>query len=568
MFLEWNQPDPPVGTITTPANMATYTAGQVVHASFSCSEGVFGPGLSACQDSNNISATITSGEQATGSITGRPLNTGSLGQFTYSVTAASTDGFTGTTTNTYTVIPAPPTAMISSPLGCSGCLRYYAQNSSVPTTFSCTEGLDGPGIAGCRDANFATAAPGSTGYGALNTSSIGQQRYYVTATSKDGESGIAQITYAVADPPTATVSSPTGTDPQFFENTPATISFSCADGAGGPGIESCGGSGGSGTTGTVTAPLDTSSPGSLTYRITALSKDQLVGSPTWAYTVLTPLTINDATINLNTVSSIVVASGASSAQTALLPAGPGSLSVTPPQGNGQAIVVVCCFPTAVDWKKFTIIDGNSVANAILSQQHSVIWGLEPAVLFRINLGACPPGGCSAPDEARSRSPLSTLAAAGRAASKNTIAILNAMHVTEARLLAAAKLHKKAPEQLEASMVAALDGELALELTTRNDSFRGLATALRSLEGSKLAKIEEALDTTIPTKGFTTALHKLTRSGAIALIRALRFHDQLAAATATALIDAINHRSVAAYLRAARSTPYSIHLLLAVISIVA
>ena len=198
-----------------------------------------GPGLSACQDSNNISATITSGEQATGSITGRPLNTGSLGQFTYSVTAASTDGFTGTTTNTYTVIPAPPTAMISSPLGCGDCLRYYAQNSQVPTTFSCAEGLDGPGIASCSD-GVSVAVSSSNGNGMLDTSKIGQFPYSVTATSKDGETGSTKITYAVADPPTATVSSPTGTDPQFFENTPATISFSCADGAGGPGIESCG----------------------------------------------------------------------------------------------------------------------------------------------------------------------------------------------------------------------------------------------------------------------------------------------------------------------------------------
>ena len=160
-----------------------------------------------------------------------------------------------------------------------------------------------------------------------------------------------------------------------------------------------------------------------------------------------------------------------------------------------------------------------------------------------------------------------LAAAGRAASKNTIAILNAMHVTS-EATGRGEAAQEGPRTVRGLNGGRTRWRACPEAHHRNDSFRGLATALRSLEGSKLAKIEEALDTTIPTKGFTTALHKLTRSGAIALIRALRFHDQLAAATATALIDAINHRSVAAYLRAARSTPYSIHLLLAVISIVA
>jgi hypothetical protein len=70
----------PHSTVESPGNEGVYTQNAVVPTTFSCTENAFGPGLESCEDSNG--STSGSGQ----------LETASLGEFTYSVTAVSIDG--------------------------------------------------------------------------------------------------------------------------------------------------------------------------------------------------------------------------------------------------------------------------------------------------------------------------------------------------------------------------------------------------------------------------------------------------------------------------------------------
>ncbi len=147
--------------------------------SFSCADPT-GPGITTCTDSNT-------------SVSAGALNTGTTGIFTYTVTATSSDGQTGTATITYTVADGP-TATITAPT--TG--HTFAVGQVVPTAFSCADPT-GPGITTCTDSNT-SASPG-----ALHTGTTGTFTYTVTATSTDGQTGTATIAYTVAGVPTATI---------------------------------------------------------------------------------------------------------------------------------------------------------------------------------------------------------------------------------------------------------------------------------------------------------------------------------------------------------------------------
>jgi hypothetical protein len=246
----------PEATILAPADGITVAEGATVPTSFTCSDGAAGTGVVSCRDSLGDPAPA-----------GR-LDTSLPGPHLYTVTVTAADGQSSTTSIDYTV-QAPPAATISAPA--SG--EIFALGQAVPTAFSCSEGTSGPGLASCSD-----SSGDSGGSGTLNTSAPGRYTYTVTATSRDGQTEAATITYTVAAPPSVTISSPVN-GAQLHEGQAVPFLYTCAEGGFGPGLRSCGGAVADG------APLSTALPGLHTVAVTATSTDGQSTTTTVTYSV-------------------------------------------------------------------------------------------------------------------------------------------------------------------------------------------------------------------------------------------------------------------------------------------
>ncbi len=161
---------------------------------------------------------------------------------------------------------APPSASITSPTG-SG---VYALGQSVTTAFSRIDAAYGPGIASCEGdpgpgiASRADSNAAESGPGRLDTGPVGPHAYTVTAPSKDGQTAKATINYAVAAPPTVTISAPAN-GARYPAGKVLDAGYGCQEGAYGPGLASCAGPVPNGTR------LDTGTPGGHTFTFTVTS---------------------------------------------------------------------------------------------------------------------------------------------------------------------------------------------------------------------------------------------------------------------------------------------------------
>ena len=236
-------------------------------ASYGCAEGSGGPGL------------LTGSEGCEGTVAnGAPLDTSTVGEHTLTVTATSQDGLTASRTVTYDVAEAPKATVTTPASGAD-----YNQGQVVSAVYSCSEGLDGPGLKAGSEGCSGTVEKGAV----IETATPGPHQFSVTAASKDGQTATTTVSYTVIAPPTATITSPAA-GATFYKGQTVLAGYSCSEGASGPGLKA-GSEGCKGTTpvGTV---VDTSTNGSHKFTVTATSQDGQSSTSTITYYVEAPPT--------------------------------------------------------------------------------------------------------------------------------------------------------------------------------------------------------------------------------------------------------------------------------------
>lgn len=158
----------------------------------------------------------------------------------------------------------------------SGVLAGASAPSGVPLSPSVASAPAHGSLALAGDGSF-TYTPAS-GY-------VGGDSFTYRVVDPSGDYATAQAVLTVANPPSASISAPGGGGVYALGQVVPTT-FSCAEGAGGPGLVACDDSTGAKTKGGGSGLLDTSALGPHTYTVTALSKDGLTAGAATGYTVV------------------------------------------------------------------------------------------------------------------------------------------------------------------------------------------------------------------------------------------------------------------------------------------
>jgi lipopolysaccharide export system protein LptA len=249
-------------TLTTPAQGASYAQNAVVNASYSCA------------DETALSSCI--GDTANGA----PINTATLGNHTFTVTATDAAGNIGTAMHDYVVVDVTaPSISIAGPADGA----VYTLNQVATASYSCADEAGGSGLATCIGA----VANGA----ALSTSTAGPHTFTVDATDNAGNPSSATTYYTVlADTTAPTISIVTPADGATFTVGQAVnASYSCAD-TGGSGLVTCIGSVGNG------AAIDTASAGTKAFTVTATDQAGNTNSKVVHYTVAVPPSTGSFTV--------------------------------------------------------------------------------------------------------------------------------------------------------------------------------------------------------------------------------------------------------------------------------
>jgi hypothetical protein len=157
----------PTASITTPADGATYTVGQAVNSSFSCTDVPGGPGIQSCLDQN-------------GHTSGALIDTSTVGPHTFTVTATNTFGLAGTASVSYSVVRASTSTSLSSsanPAVVTQRVTFTATVGPTPVGGTVTFDDGSTAIAGCGSQPVDT----TTGIATCQTSSLAVGTHQITA---------------------------------------------------------------------------------------------------------------------------------------------------------------------------------------------------------------------------------------------------------------------------------------------------------------------------------------------------------------------------------------------------
>jgi hypothetical protein len=178
--------DPPVAPAITSAPAATFQVDKAGGFTATAT-GLPVPALSKVGALPAGVAFIDNGD-GTASLSGTPA-AGTGGS--YPITIKASNGTLPDAEQSFTLtVQASPTASIATPRDGA----TYRQGQAVATSFACAEGTAGPGLASCVDQG---GGPSGT---PLDTAAPGRHTLTVTATSKDGLTGRASVSYTVVVP--------------------------------------------------------------------------------------------------------------------------------------------------------------------------------------------------------------------------------------------------------------------------------------------------------------------------------------------------------------------------------
>lgn len=242
----------PTISLTTPTAGATYELGALVLADYACADEPNGSGLDSCV------GTVANGAA---------VDTGSLGQKTFTVDASDHAGNTESKTVSYTVVDTDgPSIVVNTPAPGA----VYGVGELVAADYSCSDVESG--IATCV---------GSVPDGApIDTATPGDKTFTVNATDNAGNPASKSVSYSVADRKAPTITFVKPTDGAVYTlGQKVVVGYSCADEPNGSGVASCEG------TLPVGARLDTSRPGAKTFTVRTSDRAGNAASKSVSYTV-------------------------------------------------------------------------------------------------------------------------------------------------------------------------------------------------------------------------------------------------------------------------------------------